>query len=74
MASPLSRGDATPGLPGIGVITVKVQRSYILFTVISLLLLVGIGVTAWALWRSRLLEPAIATSSGAVKGVGAHER
>jgi hypothetical protein len=40
-------------LPGIGAIRVEANRSYVLFTVMTLLLLAGIAVEAWALWRSR---------------------
>ena len=40
-------------LPGIASFTVEAQRSYVLFTITTLLLLAGIAAEAYALWRSR---------------------
>jgi polysaccharide biosynthesis protein PslG len=47
-----------PDLPGIGIITVEVHRSYVLFALLTLALLAGIVFTLWALRRSRPLPEA----------------
>jgi len=48
--SPLPQGT---NLPGIGKVTVEARRSYLLFGVTTALLLVGIGLLAWGLRRTR---------------------
>jgi polysaccharide biosynthesis protein PslG len=40
-------------LPGIGTVTVEARRSYLFFTVITLLLVAGVAVEAWALSKSK---------------------
>lgn len=69
VAAPSPQHEAA-NLPGIGGIRVEANRSYVLFTIISVLLLAGIGIQAWSLRQSRRLEQEIAASPapGAARG------
>jgi hypothetical protein len=48
-----------PDLPGIGIITVEVHRSYILFALLTLLLLAAIGIAVWVLRRYPSFVPSV---------------
>jgi hypothetical protein len=52
VAAPLA-DDSSVSLPGIAVLAVEVHRSYLFYTLMTLLLVVAIGLEALALWRSR---------------------
>jgi hypothetical protein len=49
-----------PELPGIGTVTVEVHRSYLLFVLLTLVLLAGIAFIFWALRRGKLTPEAAA--------------
>jgi hypothetical protein len=51
-----------PNVPGIGTIKVEVHRSYLLFLLLTLVLIAGIAFTYWALRRGRLTPEAAAPS------------
>lgn len=52
VAAPLPQPQ-TVNLPGISGVRVDSNRSYLFFVLMTLAILVGIGLAAWALWRSR---------------------
>jgi len=58
VAAPLPE-ETQVNLPGIAAFRVEARRSYVLFTLITLLLLVGIGIELWALRRSSPPAPAV---------------
>jgi len=52
VAAPVAQ-DQEVNLPGIGIITVEANRSYLLFTMLTVLLIAGILLEGYALWRTR---------------------
>lgn len=52
IAAPLPE-DTPVDVPGIGVVTIGARRSYLLFTLMTVLLVAGIGFEVWVLWRNR---------------------
>jgi hypothetical protein len=73
VASPVAQAQQA-NLPGIGAIKVEVNRSYVLFTVMSLLLTAGMAFEAWVLWRSRVVPEPTPVRATAIKGEGARGR
>lgn len=51
--APASQQSPQVDLPAIGAITVGANRSYLLFAIVEIMLLVGIGVLLWTLKRGR---------------------
>ena len=62
VASPDIQPEA-PNLPGIATIRVEANRSYLLFTLLTGLLLAGIGIEVWALRQSRP-QPVLQAAKG----------
>ena len=62
VSAPVPQPQLT-NLPGIGAITVEARRSYVLFTLLTLLLVAGIIIEAYALWRFHPVAKAVPVSA-----------
>jgi hypothetical protein len=63
LAAPLPE-DKLVALPGIALLTVEVNRSYLLFAFLTMVLIAGAAYLGWSLWHSRpMAEPVPARSS-----------
>jgi hypothetical protein len=62
VSSPVPQAQLA-NLPGIGAITVEARRSYVLFTLLTVLLVAGITIEAYALWRFHPIVKAVPVSA-----------